>query len=114
MQDVQIQAMIALIFPVALQLAKRSQSKALAWIDQNRPKISVAVSGLAAVATNAGLSFAHTSHSVTLTWTDLPSAIHGLVTFGITTALQLFGQHLSYQAIWKHVLPATPNLPATK
>ena len=38
-QSLQVQALITFVMPLLIQLAKRSQSRAFAWIDQNKPKI---------------------------------------------------------------------------
>jgi hypothetical protein len=107
MQDIQVQAIIAFLFPVVLQLAKNSQNKLLAWVSNNKPRVSVITSALVALLTNMGFSFAHTTHSVTIGWVDLPTAVHGLVAFLTMTGIQLAGQHLSYEAFWQHILPQT-------
>ncbi len=49
-QSLQVQALITFIMPLLIQLAKRSQSAAFAWIDQNKPKVCMMASGVMALA----------------------------------------------------------------
>ena len=49
-QSIQMQALITFVMPLLIQLAKRSQSAAFAWIDQNKPKICMLTSGVTALA----------------------------------------------------------------
>ena len=59
--SIQVQALITFIMPLLIQLAKRSQSAAFAWIDQNKPKVCVLTSGAAALATSMGIEIVHSN-----------------------------------------------------
>lgn len=102
--SIQIQALITFLAPFFIQLAKRSQSLAFSWIDQNKPKVCVLTSGLAALATSMGIQFVHSPHSVTVTWPDGSTLAHGFTTFLVSALIQFVGQHALYEGLWKHVL----------
>lgn len=104
--SIQVQALITFLAPFVIQLAKRSQSAAFSWIDQNKPKVCVLTSGLAALATSMGIQFVHSTHRLTVTWPDGATLAHGLTTFLVSALIQFVGQHALYEGLWKHVLPA--------
>ena len=91
-----------------MQLAKRSQAPALAWIDANKPKICVITGIFTALATSTGIEFTHAAHSLTVTWPDGAAFIRGLVTFLVASIVQIAGQHALYGGLWKYLLP-TPK-----
>ncbi len=103
---IQIQALVTFMMPFFIQLAKRSKAKALAWIDQAKPKVCVATSAATALATSMGIQFAHTPHSLTVTWPDATTAIHGFLTLLVSAVLQFAGQHALYEGLWRQVVPA--------
>ena len=104
--SLQVQALITFVMPLLIQLAKRSQSYAFAWISQNKPKICVLTSGVLALATSMGIEFAHAPHSLTVSWPDNQSLLRGLATFLISAVLQFAAQHALYEGLWRHVVPA--------
>ncbi len=106
--SIQVQALVTFMMPFFIQLAKRSQAKALAWIDQSKPKVCVATSVAAALATSMGIQFAHTPHSLTVTWPDGATLLHGFLTLLVSTVLQFAGQHALYEGLWRQILPAKP------
>jgi hypothetical protein len=112
-QTIQTQAFITLLVPFVIQLAKNSQSKAFAWIDQYKPNICVITSAVAALATSMEIVVVRAPHSLTISWPDSATLAHGLVTFVIMTATQFGGQHVFYESLWRHVLPSVP-LPAVR
>ena len=104
--SVEVQALITFVMPLLIQLAKRSQSAAFAWIDQNKPKICVLTSAVAALATSMGIEIAHAPHSLTVTWPDTDTLLRGLATFLISAVFQFASQHALYEGLWRHVVPA--------
>ena len=104
-QSIQIQALISFVVPMIIQLAKNSQSKALAWIDQYRPNICIITSAGAALLTSMEIDVVRAPHSLTVSWPDSATLAHGLVTFVIMTAAQFGGQHVFYESLWRHILP---------
>jgi len=102
----EMQALITFITPVVIQLAKRSQSAAFAWIDQNKPKVCVATSALAALATSMGIEFVRGPHSLTVSWADGATLARGFATFAVSALVQFATQHALYEGLWRHVLPA--------
>jgi hypothetical protein len=108
-QSLQVQALITFITPFLLQLAKRSQSRALAWIDQSKPKICVLASAAAALMTSMEIEVIHAPHRLTITWADGPTLVRGLLTFLVAAAVQFGGQHIFYDSFWRHVVPAASN-----
>ncbi len=105
-QSIQTQALITFVMPLVIQLAKRSQSAGFAWIDQNKPKICVLTSALAALATSMGIEIAHAPHSVTVSWPDEATLLRGLATFLLSAVVQFAAQHALYEGLWRHVVPA--------
>ena len=105
-QSLQVQALITFLTPFFIQLAKRSQSVAFAWIDQNKPRVCMLTSAVTALATSMGIQFAHAPHSLTVTWPDSATLLRGLVTFLVSAVLQFATQHALYEGMWRHVLPA--------
>ena len=103
--SIQIQALITFITPFVIQLAKRSHSAALAWIDQNKPKICLLTSAVAALATSMGIEFAHAPHSFTVSWPEGPTMARGMVAFLVSAVLQFAAQHALYDGFWRHVIP---------
>jgi hypothetical protein len=107
--SIEVQALITFVMPLLIQLAKRSQSYAFAWISQNKPKICVLTSGVLALATSMGIEFVHAPHSLTVNWPDTPGLLRGLATFLISAVLQFAAQHALYEGLWRHVVPAGSN-----
>ena len=105
-QSLQVQALVTFVMPLLIQLAKRSQSSAFAWIDQNKPKICLLTSGASALLTSMGIGFVHAPHSLTMSWPDTPTLVRGLVTFVVSAVLQFAAQHALYDGFWRHVVPA--------
>ena len=105
-QSIQLQALITFIMPFFIQLAKRSQSVAFAWIDQNKPKICMLVSGVMALLTSMGIEIAHAPHSLTVSWPDAGTIERGFVTFLVSAVIQFAAQHALYEGMWRHVVPA--------
>jgi hypothetical protein len=112
-QSIQAQALITFVMPLFIQLAKRSQSVAFAWIDQNKPKICMLTSGVMALLTSIGIEFAHAPHSLTVTWPDAGTLERGLVTFLVSAVLQFAAQHALYDGFWRHIVPSTSNQTVT-
>ena len=104
-QSIQLQALITFIMPFFIQLAKRSQSVAFGWIDQNKPKVCMLVSGVMALLTSMGIEIAHAPHSLTVSWPDTATLVRGLVTFVVSAVLQFAAQHALYDGFWKQVVP---------
>ena len=105
-QSIQLQAIITFVMPLLIQLAKRSQSVAFAWIDQNKPKICMFTSGVMALATSMGIEVAHAPHSLTVTWPNAGTLERGFLTFLVSAVLQFAAQHALYDGLWRHVVPA--------
>ena len=105
-QSLQVQALITFAMPLLIQLAKRSQSAGFAWINQNKPKICMLTSGVAALLTSMGIEFVHAPHSLTVSWPDTATLVRGLVTFAVSAVLQFAAQHALYDGFWRHVVPA--------
>jgi hypothetical protein len=105
-QSIQTQALITFVMPLVIQLAKRSQSAGFAWIDQNKPKICVLTSAVAALATSMGIELAHAPHSITVSWPDEATLLRGLATFLLSAVVQFAAQHALYEGLWRHVVPA--------
>ena len=106
---IQIQALITFIMPLLIQLAKRSQNEAFAWIDQHKPKICELTSGLAAILTSMGIEIAHAPHSLTVSWRGEETLLRGLATFVVSVILQFGAQHALYEGLWRRVLPSPSN-----
>ena len=107
--SIQIQALITFITPYLIQLAKRSQSAGLAWIDQNKPKVCVFTSAVAALTTSMGIEFVHSPHSFTVSWPDGATLARGLAAFLVSAVLQFAAQHALYEGFWRHVVPSTSH-----
>jgi len=105
-QSLQIQALITFVMPLLIQLAKRSQSAAFAWIDQSKPRICVLTSGVTALLTSMGIEFVRAPHSLTVSWPDTATLVRGLVTFLVSAVLQFAAQHVLYDGFWRHVVPS--------
>ena len=108
-QSLQVQALITFVMPLLIQLAKRSQSAAFAWIDQNKPKICVVTSGATAFLTSLGIEIVHAPHSLTVSWPDAEALLRGFATFVLSALFQFTAQHVLYDGFWRHVLPAGSN-----
>jgi hypothetical protein len=104
-QSLQVQALITFVMPLLIQLAKRSQSAGFAWINQNKPKICMLTSGVAALVTSMGIEFVHAPHSLTVSWPDTATLVRGLVTFVVSAVLQFAAQHALYDGFWRHIVP---------
>lgn len=100
------------MMPFFIQLAKRSQSLAFAWINQNQPKICMMTSAAAALATSMGIQFARAPHSLTVSWPGAGTLARGFVTFLVSAVLQFAAQHALYEGFWRHVVPARSNQPS--
>lgn len=107
--SIQIQALITFIMPLLIQLAKRSQSAAFAWIDQNKPKVCVLTSGVTALLTLMGIEIVHAPHSLTVSWPDAETLLRGGATMLVSVVLQFAAQHVLYDGFWKHVIPSPSN-----
>jgi hypothetical protein len=105
-QSIQVQALITFVMPLMIQLAKRSQSAAFAWIDQHKPRICMLTSGVMALATSMGIEVAHAPHSLTVTWPDAGTIERGMVTFLVSAVVQFAAQHALYDGFWRHVVPS--------
>lgn len=104
--QIQIQALVTFLMPFFIQLAKRSRARALAWIDQGKPKVCVATSVATALATSMGIQIAHTAHSLTVTWPDGATLLHGFLAFLVSSVLQFAGQHALYEGFWRQIVPS--------
>ena len=111
--SIQAQALVTFLTPLLIQLAKRSQSAAFAWIDQNKPKICLLTSGATALVTSMGIEIVHAPHSLTVSWSDGATLARGLVTFVVSAVLQFAAQHALYDGFWRHLVPSPSNLPAS-
>ena len=105
--SIEVQALITFVMPLLIQLAKRSQSHAFAWIDQNKPKVCVLTSGVMALATSMGIEFAHAPHSLTVSWPDTSTLWRGFATFLISAVFQFAAQHALYEGLWRHVVASS-------
>jgi hypothetical protein len=108
-QSLQVQALITFLTPLLIQLAKRSQARALAWIDQSRPKICVLTSAAAALLTCTEIEVIHAPLSLTITWPDEATLAQRLLAFLAAAALQFGAQHIFYDSFWRHVVPTASN-----
>ena len=75
MTPIQIQAMVAILAPFAIQAAKASQVKALGWIRQNTKAVNIGVSFLTALITSAGIMIHHTPGQIVINYPGLPQSI---------------------------------------
>jgi len=107
--SLQVQALIAFVMPLLIQLAKRSQRAGWAWIAQNKPKVCLLTSGVAALLTSMGIECVHAPHSLTVNWPDTATLVHGLVIFVVSAILQFGGQAALYDGFWRHVVPSASN-----
>jgi hypothetical protein len=107
--SIELQALVTFVMPFLIQLAKRSRSTAFAWIDQNKPKICVFTSAVAALATSMGIEIAHAPHSLTVSWPDTPTLLRGLATFLISAGFQFAAQHALYEGLWRHIVPSSSS-----
>jgi hypothetical protein len=110
--SIQFQALITFLMPMAMQLAKRSQAKSLAWIDQSKPVVCIFTSAVSAILTSTGIQVVHVAHSLTITWPDTTTIIHGLVALAVSTIIQFAGQHALYDGFWRHIISSPSNQPA--
>ena len=108
-QSVEIQALITFLAPLVIQLAKRSQSRVLAWIGPGKPRICLLASALTALLTSMEIDVIRAPHQLTITWPDGATLAHGLTAFLVAAAMQFAGQHVFYDSLWKHVVPAGSN-----
>ncbi len=104
-QSLQVQALITFLTPLLIQLAKRSRSRALAWIDQSKPNICILTSAVTALLTCTEIEVIHAPHSLTITWPDEATLVRGILTFLVAAAVQFGGQHVFYDSFWRHVVP---------
>jgi hypothetical protein len=111
-QSLQVQAIITFVMPLLIQLAKRSQSAAFAWIDQNKPKICMLTSAVTALLTSMGIQFALDAHSLTVRWPDSATLARGFVTLLVSVVLQFAAQHALYKGFWQHAVPSPSNGPS--
>lgn len=112
--SIQIQALVTFVMPFVIQLLKRSQAKSLAWIDQAKPKVCMATSAVTALLTAGGIHFVHTAGAITVTYPDLSTALHGLLTFLVAAIFQLAGQHALYDGFWRYIVASPSSQPATE
>lgn len=103
--SIQFQALVTFLMPFAIQLAKRSQSAGLRWIDQNKPKVCVLTSGAASMLTSMGIVLVHAPHSVTVSWPDESTMLRGLATFLLSSVIQFATQHALYEGLWRIIVP---------
>ena len=108
--SLQVQALVTFVMPLLIQLAKRSQNSAFVWIDQNKPRICMLTSGVAALATSMGVEIARAPHSVTVSWPDAATMLRGLVTLVVSVVVQFAAQHALYDGLWRHVVPTGRGL----
>ena len=108
-QSLQVQALITFVMPLLIQFAKRSRSQAFAWIGQNKPKICMLTSGVAALLTSMGIEIVHAPHSLTVSWPDAATLGRGLLTFLVSAVLQFAAQHALYKGFWQHAVPSPSN-----
>lgn len=108
-QSFEAQALITLVMPLLIQLAKRSQSAAFAWIGQNKPKVCMLTSAAAALATSLGIEVVRSPHSITVSWPDGNTLLHGLATLAVSVVMQFAAQHALYDGLWRHVVPLPRN-----
>jgi hypothetical protein len=111
--SIQVQAVVSLVMPLLIQLAKRSRSQAFAWIDQNRPTICALTSGMAAILTSMGIEIVHDAHSLTVRWADSATQLHGFATFVVAALFQFGAQQAAYVGLWRRVVPSPSNELAT-
>ncbi|MGA2987491.1 MAG: hypothetical protein ABSG32_27180 [Terriglobia bacterium] len=112
-QSLQVQAIITFIMPLLIQLAKRSQSAAFAWIDQNKPKICMLTSAVTALLTSMGIQIVLDAHSLTVRWPDSATLGRGFVTLLVSVVLQFAAQQMLYKGFWQHAVPSPSNQVAT-
>jgi len=105
--SIEMQALITFITPLLIQLAKRSQSAGLAWIDQNKPKVCMLTSGVAALLTSMGIEVVHAPHRLTVSWPDAGMLARGFATFLVLSVVQFAAQHALYDGFWRHLVPAS-------
>ena len=106
---IQIQALITFLMPLLIQLAKRSQSVAFGWIDQNKPRICMLTSAVTALATSMGIEIVRAPHSLTVSWPEGATLLRGLMTFLVSAVLQFAAQHALYEGMWRHLFPSPSN-----
>jgi hypothetical protein len=94
--------------PLLIQLAKRSQVRWLAWIDQAKPKVCMATSAIAALLTAGGIQIVHAPGTLTIHYPDATTALHGVLIFLVSATCQLAGQHALYDGFWRYVV-STPG-----
>jgi hypothetical protein len=111
MSAFEIQALVTFLAPLVIQFAKKSDARALAWIDQSKPKVCVLTNFAIALVASAGITFAHVPGSLTISWPSLGTVVPGLLTFLISTIVQFVAQHLLYDSFWKHFVKSPPNEP---
>lgn len=107
--SIQLQVLITFVMPLLIQLAKRSQSAAFAWIGQNKPRICMLTSGVAALLTSMGIEFVYAPHSLTVRWPDTATLVRGLLTLLVSVVLQFAAQHALYDGFWRHIVPSGSN-----
>ena len=107
--SIQVQALITFLTPFLIQLAKRSQSAAFAWIGQNKPRVCVLTSAATALLTSMGIEIAHAPHSLTVSWPEGATLLRGLMTFLVSAVLQFAAQHALYEGMWRHLFPSPSN-----
>jgi lysylphosphatidylglycerol synthetase-like protein (DUF2156 family) len=112
--SMQVQALIALAMPLAIQLAKRSKTPLLAWIDQAKPRVCIVTNAIASLATAGGIEFARNAHSLTISWPDGATMLRGVLTFLVSAILQFATQHALYEGLWRHVVASPSNPPMAR
>ena len=108
-QSLQVQALITFVMPLLIQLAKRSQNAAFAWISQNKPQICMLTSGVTALLTSMGIEFVYAPHCLTVRWPDAATLARGFVTLLVSVVLQFAAQHALYKGFWQHAVPTPSN-----
>ena len=99
-------AIVGVLSPFVIQLAKNSQLSVLSWINKNKPRVCVIVNAATALLTNAGIVIHHSVGQITITYPDLPTIMHGVLVFLVGTAVQFGGQHAVYEGLVRHLMPS--------
>ena len=108
MTPIQIQAMVAILAPFAIQAAKASQVKALGWIRQNTKAVNIGVSFLTALITSAGIMIHHTPGQIVINYPGLPQILQGVIGFLLVSGGQFAAQAGLYHGMVKPLIPTTP------
>ena len=108
MNPVQVQAIVAILAPFAIQAAKASQWRILAWINQNTKAVNIGISVLTALVTSAGIMIHHTPGQIVINYPGLPQMLQGVMGFLIVSGGQFAAQYGLYHAVVKPIVPTAP------